>query len=82
MIGITIWGSDFNFWSNVVVPLLSAGIGSGLTMLGAHIQAKKEVEQAEKRRRWGIAKELSQVMTHLQTVIAKKLLLSRQQERL
>lgn len=51
MIGITIWGSDFNFWSNVVVPLLSAGIGGGLTMLGAHIQAKREVEQAEKRRR-------------------------------
>ena len=71
MIEITIGGSDFNFWSNVVVPLLSVVIGGGLTILGTRIQTKKEVEQAEKRRRWDIAKELSQVMTRLQTVIAK-----------
>lgn len=71
MIEITIGESDFNFLSNVVVPLLSVVIGGGLTLLGTRIQTKKEVEQAEKRRRWGIAKELSQVMTRLQTVIAR-----------
>lgn len=71
MFEITIGESSFDFWSNVAVPLLSAAIGGLLTLAGGYIQTKKDVEREEKRRRWDVAKELSQAITKLQTVIAR-----------
>lgn len=71
MLEIMIGESDFNFWSNAVVPLLSATIGGLLTLLGGYIQTRKDIEREEKRRRWDVAKELSQAMTKLQTIVAR-----------
>lgn len=71
MLEITIGESSFDFWSNVAVPLLSAAIGGLLTLLGGYIQARKDIKREEKRRRWDIAKELSQAMTKLQTIVAR-----------
>lgn len=71
MLEITIGESGFDFWSNIAVPLLSVVIGGLLTFMGGRYQTKKDIEQEEKRRRWDVAKELSQSMTKLQTVIAR-----------
>lgn len=71
MLEITIGESGFDFWSSVVVPLLSATIGGLLTLLGGYIQTRKDIKREEKRRRWDVAKELSQLMTQLQTIVAR-----------
>lgn len=71
MLETTIGESGFDFWSNVAVPLLSAAIGGLLTLAGGYIQTRKDIEREEKRHRWDVSKELSQVMTKLQTIVAR-----------
>lgn len=71
MLEITIGETGFDFWADTISSLLGVILGGLLTILGGHIQTRKDIEREEKRRRWDVARELSQSMTRLQATVAR-----------